>query len=152
MKIFVSMILALVLLASGISPTTTKSFVASGPSMAPTIHDGDRIVVDTSHDLEIEREDLILLVVDGKEYVKRVVGLEGDVVEKTTRDSITIHEERYESVIWGDVTYPISLAKDEFFVLGDNLNHSLDSRTFGVITREQIIGKVISIQSRNKGN
>ncbi len=104
------------------------------------------MIVDTSSDLDIERADLVIVAANDKQYVKRVVGVAGDVIEKTTRDSITIHDKKYESVIWGDVQYPIHLAEDEFFVLGDNLNNSLDSRSFGVVTREQIVGKVISIE------
>ncbi|MUG86519.1 hypothetical protein GNP92_09210 [Paenibacillus timonensis] len=43
------------------------------------------------------------------------------------------------------MTRKLSYRKMSFFVLGDNLDNSLDSRTYGPIKRSQIIGKVLSI-------
>ena len=47
------------------------------------------------------------------------------------------------------VDYPVRLQENEYFVLGDNRDHSLDSREYGPVTSEQIMGKVLITFRRN---
>jgi signal peptidase I len=74
---------------------------------------------------------------------KRVVAAQGDLV-KTCDNLVTVNEEvfyRWKDTIDCQDFETISLKLNEFFVLGDNLKNSLDSRTFGVISRDDIFAE-----------
>lgn len=79
----------------------------------------------------------------GKEkIVKRIYGVYGDYVEITT-EGVYINEiliiDNFEN--YNETEYTLLL--NEYFVLGDNFSESTDSRYFGAIDKNQIIGKVI---------
>ncbi len=116
--------------------------------MAPTINEGDTMIVDTGNDLNIDVDDLIILKIDDKKFVKRVVAVEGDTI-KSDENAIIINDKRYETFMLGDMNYPMELTKDEFYVLGDNIDNSIDSRMFGVIKRTEIVGKIKSIKHKH---
>lgn len=87
--------------------------------------------------------------IDKDNLIKRVVAKEGDVVEvidgqlyvnNEPETRLTKQGETYE--IYNYITYPMTIGKGEYFVLGDNREHSLDSRALGPIKEEQIKGKV----------
>ena len=83
-------------------------------------------------------------------YIKRIIGLPGETVQVV--DGYTyVNGELLESDIYGAevmesanmAAEPVVLGEDEYFVLGDNRNHSSDSRdpSVGVIKRENIMGR-----------
>lgn len=94
---------------------------------------------------------------DTKQLVKRVIGLPGDhIVIKN--DTITVYNKEHPNGFEPDNTLPygkngaippttnnldVTLASDELFICGDNRGDSLDSRTFGPIKTDQIIGKLV---------
>jgi len=94
---------------------------------------------------------------DTKQLVKRVIGLPGDHV--VIKDSvITVYNKEHPNGFQPDNTLPygengaipptdnnedITLKKDELFVCGDNRSDSLDSRIFGPIKTDQVIGKLV---------
>ena len=120
----------------------------SGSSMYPTYKDGEYVSVNSF--AKIQREDVILLYPDtiiiGDKYIKRVVGIPGDKL--IIIDGILyvngIKNERYPIIKEpGILKNEITLADNEYFVIGDNVNYSNDSRSIGVIKRSHIIGKVL---------
>lgn len=129
----------------------------SGSSMEPTLSDGDNLLVDkiTYRFKDPERFDIIVFPFQYQEntyYIKRIIGLPGETVQIDEDGVIYINGEvLYESygkeVISADriglASEPITLGEDEYFVLGDNRNHSSDSRIpeVGNIKRDQIIGR-----------
>lgn len=133
--------------------------VVSGPSMEYTLMNGDNIILDKiSYQFgEPERFDVIVFPVDqeDKHYIKRVVGLPGETVQIvngfiyiTDKDGkFRQLEESYGKEIMIDTdgsyltTAPYTLGEDEYYVLGDNRNNSIDSRKIGAISRDIIIGK-----------
>lgn len=129
----------------------------SGSSMEPTLTDGDNLIVDkiSYRFNEPERFDIIVFPFQYQEntyYIKRIIGLPGETVQIDEDGVIYINGEvLYESygreIIDSDkigiAEEPIILGPDEYFVLGDNRNHSSDSRIpeVGNIKKDQIIGR-----------
>lgn len=127
----------------------------SGSSMETTLSDGDNLIVDklTYHFKEPKRYDIIVFPYKYEEntyYIKRIIGLPGETVQ-VADGYVYVNGELLESDIYGAevmesagiAAEPITLGADEYFVLGDNRNHSSDSRdpSVGVLTREDLIGR-----------
>ncbi len=112
-----------------------------GSSMEPTIEDGSQLVVEQiSYYLhEPERFDVIVFPNNqGANYIKRIIGLPEETIQ--IKDGyVYINDKQLEE----DYGNKITLKKDEYFVLGDNRNGSIDSRRtdIGAVKREQIKGK-----------
>ncbi len=129
-------------------------FVVQGPSMEPTFHDNQYLIISRVNYLvgAPQRGDVIVFHYPNntaEDYIKRVIGLPGDVVE--IREALVyvndllvnepyINEPCTQSRCRDAV---IILSDDEYYVMGDNRNRSRDSRDFGPINREHIIGKVL---------
>lgn len=127
----------------------------SGSSMETTLSDGDNLIVDklSYRFQDPKRFDIVVFPYKYEEntyYIKRIIGLPGDTVQ--VKDGYTyINGELLESDIYGaevmieagTASEPITLGEDEYFVLGDNRNHSLDSRdpSVGILKREDLIGR-----------
>lgn len=126
-----------------------------GQSMETTLQNGDQLIVEKLsyrfHDPE--RFDIIVFPYQYEEdtyYIKRIIGLPGETVQ--VKDGyVYINGELLESDIYGAevmefggiASEPVILGEDEYFVLGDNRNHSSDSRdpSVGVLTRDDLIGR-----------
>ena len=129
----------------------------SGPSMEATLHDGDNLIVDkiSYRFREPERFDIIVFPYQYAEdtfYIKRIIGMPGDTVQ--IKDGyVYINDELLEEDIYGKEVIddtkrgiaeePVVLGEDEYFVMGDNRNHSSDSRdpSVGVLDRSQLVGR-----------
>lgn len=131
-----------------------QPFIVSGASMEPTFDNGQYLIVD---ELSYrfggpERGDVVIFRYPKNPrefFIKRVIGLPGETVSieggtvlvKHTDGTATVLDEPY--VIsrgnGGNKEYP--LGEDEFFVMGDNRPESSDSRTWGVLPRQNIVGR-----------
>jgi signal peptidase I len=130
-----------------------QAFYIPSLSMYPTLHKGDRVLVNkVSYDLhDIHRGDIVVFErppgepTSIKDLIKRVIGLPGDVIEG--RDGIvyvngTALEESY--IDPGDRTENLpkqNVPAGELFVMGDNRNNSEDSRVFGPIPEKTVVGR-----------
>ncbi|WNV58099.1 signal peptidase I [Oscillospiraceae bacterium NTUH-002-81] len=124
--------------------------LVNGSSMNPSLKNGD-VVVYTRIVPNYESGDIVCIrMPSGEYYIKRVIGLAGDTVE--IRDgsvyvNSTVREENYaqgRTETQGDsIKYPYEVKADRVFVLGDNREESMDSRTFGAVAKSQIRGKVL---------
>ena len=128
-----------------------------GSSMEPALTNGDDLFVDKIsyrfHDPE--RFDIIVFPFQYQEnvyYIKRIIGLPGETVQIDESGNIYIDgeilQESYGKEVIkpeyvGRAAEPITLASDEYFVMGDNRNNSSDSRTdaVGNIHRADIVGR-----------
>lgn len=125
------------------------SFVR-GDSMEPTLRNGELVVYTRLH-AAYKRGDVVpVRIPTGEYYVKRVIAVPGDTVE--VRDggiyvNGTLLEEPYakgETLSQsGAVRYPLTLEEGQVFVVGDNREVSVDSRSFGVIGNRQIRGRIL---------
>ncbi len=119
-------------------------------SMEPNFTPGQIFMIETVIYSELNRGDLIVFeFFDGRRYIKRLIGLPGETIE-IHNGQVFINDQPVIEPY--DVRKPIyvfcciTLNENEFYVLGDNRNHSDDSHTFGSIRREQIIGIAVPVK------
>lgn len=127
--------------------------VVNGVSMQPTLSDGDNLIVDklSYRFRDPDRFDVIVFPQgDGRYFIKRIIGLPGENVRIDEDGSIYIDGEKLSESYGKEVIQDPGLAKDgielgadEYFVLGDNRNDSMDSRMaeVGPIVGERIMGR-----------
>ncbi len=127
-----------------------------GNSMYPNFHDSDYLLTDkiSYHLSQPKRNDVIIFTAPRNEdydYIKRIVGLPGEMMKLEENGLFinnTLLEEPY--LPDGQETFAgnflglgetVTIPEDNYFVLGDNRNHSSDSRDWGFVPRENIIGR-----------
>lgn len=124
--------------------------VVRGSSMAPRIHDGDRILIDHLSYVfgEVQRGDIVVLkypLDPSVDYIKRVVGLPGDDVVLEDGE-VWVNGQRIEEpyVTQADpfARVRVHVKPAHYFVLGDNRPRSCDSRDFGLVPQDYIRGRV----------
>jgi len=124
--------------------------VVRGSSMSPSIHDGDRILVDHLSFLfqGVRRGDIVVLqypLDPAVDYIKRVIGLPGDeVLIEGGRVYVNggLLDEPYVESRGGGIPHKVTVLPEHYFVLGDNRPHSSDSREFGQVHRDLLRGRV----------
>lgn len=173
-KSILSTILILIiapLLAIGIVRFVFQSYEVDGPSMDPTLHTHNRLIVwktprtwarITGNDFVPDRANIIIFIKRGmydfntdkeKQLIKRVIGLPGERV--VVKDGvITVYNNEHPEGFQPDKTMEygknlnknvsgnvdITVPPGQIFVVGDNRDNSLDSRSFGPIPVEDIVG------------
>lgn len=131
-----------------------KPFYVEGQSMEPTYEESQYLIIDeiTYRFHEPKRGEVIVLrapIVEKDYYLKRIIGLPGDQI-KVENNKVIIYntqnprgvllEEKYlTETTPGTANY--TLGPDEYFVMGDNRDASFDSRRFGPIKRNTIVGR-----------
>lgn len=132
-----------------------------GSSMEPSFYTGERILVEklSKHFTPFKRGDVVVLHPPGNDaidYVKRIVGVPGDVVKifdckvyiKSGEESF-LYEENYlkdsTCTVGGAIIKDgrsLKIDEGSYLVMGDNREHSMDSRAFGLVSEDRILGKV----------
>jgi signal peptidase I, bacterial type len=149
----IKIVILAVVLSFGLRATVVDARVVPTESMLPTIKVGDRLLVDkiSYKFTDINRGDVVVFHapsnVDQKgiDYVKRIIGLPGDKIEirdgKVFINEIELNEP-YEKEKPNYTYAPIIVPEETYFVMGDNRNHSNDSHYWGVLAKNNIVGKV----------
>ena len=132
-----------------------QPFIVKGESMMPNFQSGDYLIVDELSYLvsKPHRGDVVVLKYPldmSQRFIKRIVALPGETVEikngkiTITKDSNTIvlNEKNYLPNLSGtDGDIRMTLDGDNYFVFGDNRDHSYDSRKWGILPKQDIVGK-----------
>ena len=133
-----------------------QPFIVQGASMEPTFDTGQYLIVDqlTYRFEEPARGDVIIFRYPkdpSKFFIKRIIGIPGDTV-KIIGNAVSITnaenpegialEEPYVLTMRADNTIVETLGDDEYFVMGDNRDGSYDSRSWGLLPKDNISGKV----------
>jgi signal peptidase I len=155
-EILESFVIAVVIVFLVVRPFVAQAFYIPSRSMAPTLNVSDRIIVNkfayrlgepVRHDVVVFRapkEASRGINEEEKDFVKRVIGLPGDVIEVHGGTTYINGKPDPLSCLPEPVHYdlpPTTVPEGKLFVLGDNRNHSNDSHAWGVLDRELIIGK-----------
>ncbi|MEW6623277.1 MAG: signal peptidase I [Bacillota bacterium] len=144
--ILITFLVALIIRALLIQP-----YHVTSSSMEPTLLEGDKILVSKLiyRFTKPQRMDIVVFKYPlNKEvdYVKRIIGLPGEIIE--IRSGIvyidgSVLEENYIIIQPEDDFGPVVIPGNRFFVLGDNRKDSLDSRYWGTVSRDNLLGKVV---------
>ncbi|MFH1621847.1 MAG: signal peptidase I [Candidatus Omnitrophota bacterium] len=164
--IIIVLLVGIIVLLAGIVPFYIRNNIAQGfkiPSdaMKPTIIIGDRVLVDKAiyKNSEPKRGDIVVFKYPGdpsKQFIKRVAGLPNETIE--IKEGLILINDNViqEPAIFTSLRYfnrgeygqkgkPIKIPNGSYFVLGDNSAASRDSRYWGFVPRENIIGKASKI-------
>lgn len=122
-------------------------YVVEGESMLPNIQNNQEVKVDKYK--KISRYDIVVIDVGNHEIIKRVIGLPGDTLKFTKDDKLYINDEEttYPFEIIGKtrtIDEEIILDYQFYYVLGDNRDNAYDSRTFGKVSKSQIVGVIVN--------
>lgn len=159
--VFIAAVLGYGLITFGV-----QSVHVNGPSMEGTLYHDDVVLLNKMayrfHN--VERYDVVAIKEMGNNGyydIKRVVGLPGETIQvvggKLVVDGKVLDELPFDDYILtgGRATSPVTLGDDEYFVIGDNINNSEDSRysNVGNILKSEIRGKIFYriSPSQNKG-
>ena len=128
----------------------------SNDDMKPRISAGDLLLYYRLENRYVAN-DVVVFEKDGATYVGRIVAQGGDTVEITDNASLVVNGSSVvENDIYystpkydTDVSYPLTLASDEYFLLCDYRTGAKDSRAFGPVKRSEFKGKVITVLRRS---
>lgn len=135
-----------------------EPFVVSGSSMLPNYHNGDYLIIDRLSYLRGEpvRGDVIVMRFpkdNDQFFIKRIIGLPGETVKLVSGDVVITNSKHPEGLVLKEPylgsgvqtlgkSDPVTLGSGEYFVLGDNRTASSDSRVWGILPRDDIVGRV----------
>ncbi len=131
-----------------------QPFLVSGSSMEPNFSDGNYLLVDelTYRFREPLRGEVIVFRYPKEPssyFIKRIIGLPGEklVIENNEikifkSEEVKVLKEPYLLKERKPINFEIALGEDEYFVMGDNRDFSYDSRSWGPLKRNDIIGLV----------
>ena len=142
---------AMIIIAFAIITSTSffKILQVSGNSMEPNLHEGEILL--TSNFFDFKKGDMIAFYYNDSVLIKRVIALEEDVVNieddgTVFVNSVKLEENYVKKLSYGncDITFPYQVPKNSVFILGDNREVSIDSRSksIGCISADRVIGKI----------
>jgi signal peptidase I len=125
--------------------------VINGDSMFPTLIQKDRVILNklAYKSQPPHRDDIISFKMGYNRLVKRVIGIPGDVLEfkdgllYCNNKGLPVKQDRNSRLSYRYYYKPRVIQTRHFFVIGDNTGMSIDSRIYGTILYEDIVGKVV---------
>lgn len=142
-----------VLLALGIRTFVAEARYIPSGSMLPTLEINDRLIIDkVSYDFgDPQRGDIVVFrppdaLGQNEAFIKRLIGLPGDVIEVKNGQLYVNDEPQAEPYIAAKPDYqygPVTVPDDAYLVLGDNRNKSFDSHYWGFLPADHLIGRAV---------
>ena len=135
---YIIIIVVVVLIRSFIITFVT----VNGPSMETTLYGNDIMLLNKINKNNIKFYDIVVFSKGKDKLIKRAIGLPGDKVKCVSgvvyvnNEEIDDHYAHGKTNDFGEVI----LQNDEYFLMGDNRENSLDSRSFGPVKKDHIIG------------
>ena len=113
--------------------------IVNGPSMQETLHTNDILILRRTD--KINRYDIVVANYNGDKLIKRVMGIPSDKI-KCVSGIIYVNNEEVSNYGYGTSFdfQQVILGDDEYFLIGDNREDSLDSRYFGPVNKSDISG------------
>lgn len=154
----VRVVLLAVIIVLPIRLFIAQPFIVSGTSMVPTFHDSEYLIVDEiSYRLdEPKRGEVIVFRFPHNPsvfYIKRVIGLPGETINiekgvvtiknEENPDGVKIEEPYVSAVVDDGRDMSVELKENEYFVMGDNRPASSDSRSWGPLEEDFIVGRAL---------
>lgn len=151
----IELVLLAILIVGPIRIFIINPFVVSGSSMVPTFKSGEYLVVDKiTYRFESPRRGDVIIFRYPKDpskfFIKRIVGLPNEsvvlnngavTIEKGGKKSLALDESYIKNKSSESVTYMLS--ENQYFVMGDNRISSSDSRVWGPLDRDLIVGRAL---------
>lgn len=124
--------------------------IVKGNSMLPTF-ENHNLLLYTKINKKYNRFDVVIITIDNKKYIKRIIGLPGENISYMDNILYIDYNKTYDPYNFkttddfdlSGVTGYSEIPDSCYFVLGDNRENSYDSRSYGVICEEAINGGVI---------
>lgn len=153
---FFSRLLLLVVMVAAVFGLVFGVMPAPNDDMSPRISAGDLLLYYRLTE-DFVNGDVVVAQQEGNRYVGRIVARGGDTVEITDQATLVVNGSTViESGIYystppyeSGVTYPITLAQDELFLLCDYREGAKDSRYYGPVNIQDVLGKVITVVRRS---
>lgn len=121
-----------------------------GTSMEPTLNDGEIVVLIKTP--KLKRGQLCCFSYQNKFLIKRVIGVPGDSIVIDDEGYVYVNDELIDepyiidrSIGECDISFPIYVTENHYFILGDHRSTSIDSRSsvIGLVSSDQVLGKIV---------
>ena len=148
---FIKVVIISLVIVIPIRTYIAQPFIVEGDSMDPNFHDGEYLIIDelSYYFKAPQRGEVIVFRYPRNPsdfFIKRIIGLPGETVEIKNNDVFIDNKLMGESYLPPDFkTGPdgtIKLPENQYFVMGDNREHSSDSRFWGLLPKKNITGRV----------
>lgn len=129
------------------------TLLVEGPSMQPTLHTGQRVLIQkVSNYFGLpKRNQVIVCHFEGRSeyFIKRVIGLPGETISiqngEVYINGEKLQEDLYANGVRPRDMAPVTIPADSVFVMGDNRSNSSDSCEYGPVSHDLIVGQAVCI-------